>query len=387
MAKQTDITRLIDSQRLADNLWHMVNVASPTGNECRMALAYADMLRAAGLEVEVDDTIKDSPNVIARMKGQRSGRVLQLAGHLDHIDVPHAAPQREQTRISGRGSADMKNGLAGILEMIHVLNALDRDFAGEILVTAYGLHEAPVGDSRGLNNLIERGIKGDAAIVFEGPDDYAAVMANGMAIWNLRLKHNNPACHEQCTEIDKFELFRAATKTVERLERLNETGGENKFPLLKRASCFLGQFHYGDFYNRLPDVCELQGTRRWQPNMDFGRVKDEFAAVLAECHFSDNITLEHDWIFVGDSYAIDPDAAILKSLRRSYEKVYGREMLITGHSSVTDVCRLVRQGQIPTVLCGFGTDRGHADFEYVTYEQLERSAKVALLTVMDFLSE
>ena len=34
---------------------------------------------------------------------------------------------------------------------------------------------------------------------------------------------------------------------------------------------------------------------------------------------------------------------------------------------------------------GFGTDTGHADYEYVAYEQLVRSCGVALLTVLYYL--
>ena len=74
--------------------------------------------------------------------------------------------------ITGRGSADMKSGLAAILEILRVLNAAGRDFPGEIIVAAYGMHEAPIGDSSTLIDLIRRGIAADAAIVMES--DYSS---------------------------------------------------------------------------------------------------------------------------------------------------------------------------------------------------------------------
>ncbi len=76
----------------------------------------------------------------------------------------------------------------------------------------------------------------------------------------------------------------------------------------------------------------------------------------------------------------------MHSLRKAYEIVYGESMPIRGHSSVTDTCRLVRHGNIPAVLCGFGTSTGHADFEYVEISQMTRSAKMLLLTVLDYLN-
>ena len=111
----------ISRQRLADDIWTLVNIPSPTGHERRAALAYAEMMKAAGAEVEIDETLPDSPAVIGRLKGSRPGKTLQLAGHIDNIPVEHPAPERGRKTISGRGAADMKSGLSGILEVVRLL--------------------------------------------------------------------------------------------------------------------------------------------------------------------------------------------------------------------------------------------------------------------------
>ncbi len=72
------------------------------------------MLKKVGAQVEINETIHKSPSVVGRLRGKRDGRVLQLAGHIDHIDFGHPKPQRKEGIISGRGSADMKNGLVRI---------------------------------------------------------------------------------------------------------------------------------------------------------------------------------------------------------------------------------------------------------------------------------
>ena len=105
-----------------------------------------------------------------------------------NIDKPHPAPKRESYLISGRGSADMKNGLAGILEVVRVLHKRGCDFAGEILVTAYGQHETPVGNQQPLIHILESGVKGDAAIVAEGFSEVTVIAAKGQAIWNIELR-------------------------------------------------------------------------------------------------------------------------------------------------------------------------------------------------------
>jgi acetylornithine deacetylase/succinyl-diaminopimelate desuccinylase-like protein len=387
MPKTEKILRQISTDRMAEDLWRLVNIASPTGKEREASVYFSQMLGGAGADVELDETIANSPNVIGRLKGSRRGRTIQLAGHIDNIDVDHAAPRRDKDIICGRGAADMKNGLAGIVEIVRVLNDTGCDFAGEILVTVYGLHEAPEGDSRGLFGLLDKGVKGDAAIVFEGPNDSAAVMANGMGIWNLTLRHKSGACHELSAGKERMELLRAVLAVGEALQEKDGHLQEqvNKYPLLPAESLFVGQLHYGDFYNRVPDVCTMQGTRRWHPDKSFDEVKQDFAQVIQDVSMPEDVRIEDAWMFVGDSYEISPDESIVKSLCRSYKGVFGKQLPVAGHSGVTDACRLVGRGNVPTVLWGFGTETGHSNNEYVKIGKLESSCKVAMSAVLDYL--
>ena len=378
----------ISRDSLAENLWQLVNIPSPTGMERKAALFFAELLKSSGATVEVDESIPQSPNIIGRLKGRRKGRVIQLAGHIDHVDIPHAKPKRETGIISGRGTADMKNGLAGILEIVRLLSENDCDFPGEILVTVYGLHEAPNGNSAGLLNLIDKGIKGDAAIIFEGPDNSAAIMANGMSIWNLTIRHEQPACHELCTGIDRTSLSEKVIKIIDTLLQKDARllNDPNPFPLLGPESLFIGQVHYGDFYNRVPNTTSMQGTRRWHPDKTFEQIKTDFDELIGTLPLDNRIRIDRDWIYVGDSYEISETEPIVKSFINAFEAVHNRNCPVAGHGSVTDASKLVREAEIPAILCGFGTETGHADYEFVTIEKLERCCAVALLTVMNYLN-
>jgi len=388
MICQRSFVNRINAERLAQRVWELVQISSPTCREKQAAIVFRQMLSRAGAKTWLDNTIPDSPSVIGRLKGCRPGRTIQIAGHLDHIDIPHPAAKRNKKTISGRGAADMKNGLGGILEIISVLNESDCDFPGEILVTAYGLHEAPTGNSAGLLHLISSGVKGDAAIVCEGPDDAAAIAANGMAIWDVTITHKEPSSHELCSKANKTELLMAATKLVNTMAKKDKDlkARQGQHSLLAPESLFVGQLHYGDFYNRLSNKCTLQGTRRWHPDKRSNHIRGDFERMLNMVRPGKNITFTSSWTLIGDSYEISKDQPIVRSLRKAYKCVQGKNMPVIGHSSVTDTCRLVRQGGIPAVLCGFGTSTGHADYEYVEIAKMTRSAKVLLLTVLDYLN-
>lgn len=384
------LTERVDRDRLADDLWTLVNLPSPTGNEREAALALAEMLGRAGARVQLDERLPRSPNVIARLEGARRGRRLQLAGHIDHINLPHPPPQRRPDAISGRGSADMKNGLAGMVEVVRLLSEGGRDFAGELLATAYGLHEAPEGDSRGLLNLIADGIKGDAAIVFEDASagqTRAIVAGKGQSIWTITLQREGGACHElrrPPAADDLLDAFIAvASALAGEARRLAAQSPEHA--LLGRPSLFLGQAHLGDFYNRSADHCSLQGTRRWNPDERLEDVRQSLSELLAAVPLPASVEIKTDWTFVGEAYTQDLQEPIVRAFRSACQTVLGCDAVPSGGAAVTDANRLVAVGRVPTVLCGFGSHGAHADCEFAQLSEMERSCRLALQTAINYL--
>ena len=381
--------KLFRRDRLVDDIWELVNIPSPTRHERDVATRFAELLRDAGAEVEVDSRIPESPNVVGRLNGTRPGAILQLAGHLDHIDVIHPTPERTGEIISGRGSADMKSGLAGILEVVRILHSLNCDFAGEILVTAYGLHEAPLGQGEGLLNLIDDGIKGNAAIVFEGAEGRALVMGKGQSIWNIRIIRAGEVCHELRRDPESDALLETVQRAVHVLMEENSklAAADHAYPLLGPQSIFIGQVHYGDFYNRIPREARLQGTRRWHPDGTFAGVQKELKNLLSEIDHPASISIEDTWTFVGEGYSIDPDEAIVQALIDAHRTVTGNDMPLAGGGSVTDANRIVPFGKIPAVPIGFDGATAHADFEYVRLDRVESGCRIAIQTVENYLNQ
>ena len=87
--------------------------------EGRVARVLADVLGAWGFDVSVREAAPGRPNVIARLGGGRGGRSLMLNGHIDVVGVEgmtHAPwdPVVRDGRIYGRGSSDMKAGVAAM---------------------------------------------------------------------------------------------------------------------------------------------------------------------------------------------------------------------------------------------------------------------------------
>jgi acetylornithine deacetylase len=128
----------------------------PEGKEAPAQRALYRFLKRNGLDVEIYDTgfLDDSdhpfvrrerhyagrPNVIARLQGTGRGRSLLLNGHMDTV-TPGLNPWRESPwsgaihngRLHGRGSFDMKGGLAAQFGVCLALRKAGLRLGGDIL--------------------------------------------------------------------------------------------------------------------------------------------------------------------------------------------------------------------------------------------------------------
>ena len=156
-------------------------LVSGAPGEALVAAALADVLRAWGFDVQLRDAAPGRPNVVARI-GRSGGRSLLFNGHLDVVGVdgmthPPFAPEERDGRLYGRGSCDMKGGVAAMCAA--AARAASAGCDGEIIVCAVVDEEFA---SLGTRTLVADGIRADAAIVTE-PTRLAINPAHRGFVW------------------------------------------------------------------------------------------------------------------------------------------------------------------------------------------------------------
>ena len=157
--------------------------------------------------------------------------------------------------------------------------------------------------------------------------------------------------------------------------------------LLRPESLFIGQMHYGDFYNRAPDICTLQGTRRWHPGRSFDSVQKEMRELLSALPALPGVTVQCDLRLTGDAYRVGPDEEHRAGLAARVADSDGDlPCLSPAHPVVTDANRLVPLAHIPAVLIGFDNEYAHSDRDRrSSIERLLTPCRVALLTVLSYV--
>src|SRR6266542_5553994 len=105
--------------------------------EGEIAHYIADWLKLNDLEVELVESVSGRPNVVGVARGTGGGKTLLLNGHMDTVGVagmPDAhQPAIKNGRLYGRGSYDMKGGVAAC--MLAIAEARKQRLRGDVIFT------------------------------------------------------------------------------------------------------------------------------------------------------------------------------------------------------------------------------------------------------------
>jgi acetylornithine deacetylase/succinyl-diaminopimelate desuccinylase-like protein len=386
--ERTTIERLrrhVNRPRLLETARSLVEVPSPTGDAAAVSDRLAEILATDGFAVErPDGGYPRAPAVVLRFTSGRPGPTLQFDGHLDTVHLPFVPPQVDGGRLTGSGASDMKGGLAAATEAVRVLRDSGALSAGSVLLTAHDLHEAPWGDGRQLDQMIREGIRGDAVLIPEPLCAVLPVAGRGSATWKAVIRRAGPPVHEVMRPPSEPGVIAAAAELVARLGRLEEELRAVTHPICGSASVFIGQIHAGEIFNQYPQEAWLEGTRRWLPGTDRRQVEHDFRGRLRELAAETETTIDCNWFFIRDAFALDPSSDFVATFQRCYESIAGRSLPTGPKPFVDDGNSFAALSGIPAITHGPRAGGQHTVNEWVEIDDLVRVAWLYATTAVEF---
>ena len=376
------LAKQVNPERITQLTLDMVRIPSPPGQERAVSEFYAQELRDIGLEVELDEEFRDSPSVIARLRGGGSSPTLQLDGHTDAIDLPGPPPRFEDGYIHGRGSEDMKASLAAMAEAARIIHGAGVQLGGDLLLTAHGLHESATNET--LISLIEKGVHGDAVIVTELGGHNLPIAGMGLAFWEIRIKGDDEGIHETVAPPSTPHPVMAAYRAMQLLQEKAAELAQKQLPYLGSESIFIGRIQGGDYFNRLPATSVLAGTRRFGPKRSLDEIRQEFDKLAARLAEESGAQVDV-WLDGVQGYQIDENEPLVDVIRRSHMQVTGQELPLEGTRAAANVPHFVHWGNVPALYYGASYLTAHSDHERVELAQVVRAAKVYIHTILSYL--
>ncbi len=337
-----------------------------------------------GMTVTLEEVAPRRPNVIAVVPGTdpARGRSLMLNGHTDTVgtagmEAPFAPAQR-QNRLFGRGSVDMKGGLAAMVAAAAALRDADLEPLGDVVFTFVvdeehlSLGTAAIAATR----------RADAAIVTE-PTGLQICVAHKGFVW-ATIRTEGRAAHGSNYEtgVDAIAHMGRVLAALERLDR--EVLPQRTHPLLGRPSVHASIIQGGEGLSTYPPSCSLAIERRTLPDETAEGVEAELHAVLASLGRADPLfqaSLEVTGVRPG--LEVDRGAEIVQALHRAYVDVRGSAPAYVGQGAWFDAALLARAG-LPTVIFGPSGDGAHAQVEYVDLPSVVTCAQVLAHVIAGF---
>jgi acetylornithine deacetylase len=343
--------------------------------EQEIALAVAAHLRRIGLEVEMQEAAPGRPNVIGLLEGRGKGRSLMLCGHVDTVGVEGMTgpfdPVERHGRLYGRGSQDMKGGLAAMIDAARVIAQQGLD-AGRLIVAAVIDEEYA---SLGADALVTRW-RADAAVVTEPTDLRIAIGHKGFAWFEVETKGR--AAHGSRPGEGRDAILRMG-RVLHALEELDrQLQARPPHPLMGTASLHASLIEGGRELSSYPDRCALKFERRTVSGESHEDVTREIERLLSRLREADpEFEGSVNPLFGRPSYEVPADHELPRALKKALE---GRETKgspeedktpFVGMSFWTDAAVLGAAGT-PTVLFGPGGAGLHSVEEYVEIEDVLR---------------
>ncbi len=373
---------MIDKELTTRLLQDMVRINSVNpglddlgAGETDVAAWIADLCRSWGLDVELQETAYERPNVIATWRGTGGGQSVLLTGHTDTVSLENMLGDPldgrvEGNRLYGRGSYDMKGGLASILGAVEALRREGFQPRGDVIL-GFVTDEEYL--SIGTDALVQH-IKPDAAILTEPTELRLCIAHKGFA-W-INLVTHGVAGHGSLyqTGVDAIAHMGRLLAALERFER--EIFPARQHPLLGRASAHASMISGGLGLSTYPDHARLQVEHRLLPDETGDDVLTLWEDVLdvltdADSRFNGEVELE----FYRPGYEIALDAPIVQTVQNAATEIMGKAPEVYGMWAWLDSAILGRAG-IPTVIFGPGGRGAHAAVEWVNLDDVFTCAQV-----------
>jgi acetylornithine deacetylase len=208
------------------------------------------------------------PQLVARFKGAGGGRSLLLNGHIDAVSVepreqwtsdPFEAEIRDGD-LYGRGTCDMKGGIAAMTLAAEALAQSGIELAGDLIVATNTDEES---SGAGSSALVARGIEADAGIVTEatGFDVWVACRGSEYGVVTVPGRPGHAEVYQRSwREGGAVNAIEKAVVVIEAMHSLRSewsTRAGLEHPYLSRPDVLPTMASAGDWPVTYPASCEL----------------------------------------------------------------------------------------------------------------------------------
>ena len=349
---------------------------NPPGNEAPCARHLGRILEGAGFQTRYFEMGENRENLIAHLGGHGEQRPICFTGHTDVVplgalpwSVPPFAAEIADGKIFGRGSTDMKGGVAAFVSAAVKLAPRLRETPGIVLVITAGEERG----CEGSNFLVREGVlpKAGAMVVAE-PTSNRLLAGHKGVLW-LEALAKGVTAHGSMPSEGVNAVYKAARAALA-LEHFDFAADGHA--VLGHPTLNIGWFRGGLNINSVPDEARFGVDVRLVPGVDRSQLLQRFTdATSGEVAFEVMGTSDPVWT--------DPSDAWIAEVAAIAQSVTGVAPAIGGAPYFTDAAALKPgMGNPPTIILGPGEPAmAHQTDEFCSIQKIEQSEAIYSQTI------
>src|SRR5258706_91161 len=412
LAPESDILAAVESleREMVELATTLVRFPTLNGDEAGAQDFMEGLFRSMGLATERfemrDADLKNLPgyspsigqwerhdNVVAPHRPRNAGgRSLILNGHIDVVPIgaeelwsrPPFDPVVRDGRLYGRGSGDMKAGIAAYVTAFRALKSIGLQPAAPVFMQSVVEEECT---GNGALACLHRGYKADAAIIPE-PFAHSILRAQVGVMWLSVEVFGKPAHVLNAAQgINAIEAAFALWRGLQTLEaQWNKPGNRHPaFAHIEHPIRFnVGRINGGEWASSVPTRCVMELRCGFYPGVPVAEARAAIEACLAETMEKDSALagVTHRVCYAGfqaEGFVLDDTTPLLTALAAAHAQVMHKDADWFASSATTDARAFNLYGSIPATCYGPEAQNIHGIDESVSIDSTLRVAQVLAL--------
>jgi len=334
-----------------------------------------------GLETSIQRVDNERQNTIGILRGTGKGNKLILNGHMDTVGthfmtIDPLKPEIKDGKLYGRGSCDMKSGIAAQLTAIKHIVEQGIKLKGDIIFTAVCDEEY---SQKGTTKVLEE-YSGDAAIVGEPSRLQLKIAQKGFVGFNVTTKGNAIHTARWYDGVDAITKMGKILVEYDKIDnKLKETPHHLTGPGSVHASIIKG----GQEISSYPEECLASFVRWFTPGLTIEDMHAELESLLSSIGEVDpEFTASYEQILARSSHELSTDSPFCR--------LFSRVLLDAGVEPVFsagfawDESGLFAEKGIPVVSFGPKGEGAHGNVEWVDVDSVKVATQVYESIIREF---
>ena len=334
---------------------------------------------------------------VGTLRGKENKKSIMLNGHIDVVAPGNIEFWKHNPfggeivdgRIFGRGSTDMKSGLAAAIFAVEILKELGCEEHGDIIINSVCGEET--GGCGALSSIIE-GYKADGCVILEPTSFNICHIQAGASSFRLKIKGKSAHACLKVEGVNPINKFLKIYQAIEELDKERHDNYNNSYYKYKEnvAPISVGILKCGDWPSTVPDELIAEGRLGIFPNESLEEAQEALISTVKKACEGDKWLEENppiiEW-FEGqfESCEVEEKSDLINVLKIAHKETFKQDAELEGVTYGSDMRLFNLYGNTPAVLYGPGNiSIAHTIDEYIEIKDILKAVEVIVKILINW---